>query len=296
MTPSAEQSIQRYLRTGEHEDALHAWAGDNTFAIAPLGHAALLNALIAAVRTRAPHPTVPKVLVDLDVVTLTRAKVEPMVRGLFPAQEQAAVLDVLGRAVVFLTPTNIDAVLGGMRWLSTAWDLANLYLASVDAPLLSDSAPQILGLSEETTCYVCANYFHEENRFDDFVVHEVAHIFHNCKRETIGLPETRSREWLLEIDFAKRETFAYACEAYSRLVTLGSGRADRIMLLSELAKAPTFADDRVDIDEYLDILREAIAARNGWKRILKRCARSRQGRARPNQPAIKHAADDPSSD
>ena len=296
MTRSTEQCIQRYLRTGEHEDILHAWAGENTFARAPLGHAALLNALIAAVRTRTAHASVPKVLVDRDVVALTRAKVAPMVRGLFPAHEQAAVLEVLGRAVAFLTPANIDVVLSGMRWLTTAWDVANLYLASVDAPLLSDSAPQILGLSEETTCYVGANYFHEESRFDDFVVHEIAHIFHNCKRETIGLPETRSREWLLEIDFAKRETFAYACEAYSRLLTLESGRADRIMRLTDLAKAPTFADDRVDIDEYLDILREAIEARNGWKRILKRCAPAKSGRARVNRSTIKHAADDPSSD
>jgi hypothetical protein len=296
MTASSEQCIQRYLRTGEHEDALHALAGENTFASAPLGHAALLNALIAAVRTRTAYASVPKALVDLDVVAFTRAKVEPMVLGLFTAHEQAAVLEVLERAVVFLTPANIGAVLGGMRWLTTAWDVANLDLASIDAPLLSDSAPQILGLSEETACYVCANHFHEERRFDDFVVHEVAHIFHNCKRETIGLPETRSREWLLEIDFAKRETFAYACEAYSRLVTLGSGRAAQALLLAELAKAPTVADDRVDIDEYLDILREAIAARNGWKRILKRCAPAKPGRARINLSTIKQAADDASSD
>jgi hypothetical protein len=32
------------------------------------------------------------------------------------------------------------------------------------------------------------------------------------------------------------------------------------------------SDDRVDADEYVDILREAVAARNGWKRILARCA------------------------
>jgi hypothetical protein len=34
----------------------------------------------------------------------------------------------------------------------------------------------------------------------------------------IGLPETRTREWLLPIDFRKRETFGYACEAYARIV------------------------------------------------------------------------------
>jgi len=32
------------------------------------------------------------------------------------------------------------------------------------------------------------------------------------------------------------------------------------------------ADDHVDYDEYVDILRQAVAARNGWKRILEWCS------------------------
>jgi len=36
----------------------------------------------------------------------------------------------------------------------------------------------------------------------------------------VGLPETNQREWLLDIDFRKRET--YACEAYSRILEAGS--------------------------------------------------------------------------
>jgi hypothetical protein len=71
----------------------------------------------------------------------------------------------------------------------------------------------ILGLSEETTCYVAMDYFRAQKRFDDYVVHEAAHLFHNCKRKTIGIRETRRREWPLDIDYIKRETFAYACEA-----------------------------------------------------------------------------------
>ena len=31
-------------------------------------------------------------------------------------------------------------------------------------------------------------------------------------------------------------------------------------------------DDSIDLDEYLDILQEAVKARNGWKRFLLRCA------------------------
>ncbi len=107
------------------------------------------------------------------------------------------------------------------------------------------------------------------------MVHEAAHIFHNCKRQTIGLREIRGREWLLEIDFVKRETFAYSCEAYSRILAHGGGPSARNILLSELEKGLMLSEDRVDVAEYLDILREAAAARNGWKRILGRCSPSR---------------------
>jgi hypothetical protein len=239
---------------------------------AALGPAALREALIGEVRQRTPHAKLPKRFTEIDVVAYTRTKVAPMVRGLFPKGEQDTILDVLGRSVVFLTPGNIDTVLRGMTWLKTAWDLANLYLGSVGAELLSARAPRLVGLSEATNCYVSADYFREETRFDDFVVHEVAHIFHNCKRRTIGLREIRGREWLLGIDFAKRETFAYCCEAYSRLVVLGDGPSVRKALLAEHAEEFALSDERVDADEYFDILREAVAVRNGWKQILKRCA------------------------
>jgi hypothetical protein len=274
---SPEQAIERYLRSGDHDAKFLAWPGEGFMARAQHGDTALRQALISAVCQRASHATHPEALADLDVVALTRGKVAPMVRGLFPGDEQETVLDVLGRSLVFLTPATIDAVLAQMPWLSTAWDLANLYLEGVDAELLSDEAPSLLGLSEGTTCYLSVAYLGEPGRFDDFLVHEAAHIFHNCKRRTIGLRETRQREWLLEIDFAKRETFAYACETYSRIHELGKGTRARQSLLAEYAQGPMPADDRVDTAEYLDILGEAVAARNGWKRILTRCSPPQQG-------------------
>jgi hypothetical protein len=192
------------------------------------------------------------------------------VRGLFPRAEQEVVLDLLGRSVVFLTPSNIDAVLSRTPWHGTAWALANLYLASVGTKPLSGAGPQIVGLSEDTTCYVSAEYFRASGRFEDFIVHEAAHLLHNCKRRTIGLRETRRREWLVELDFSKRETFAYACEAYS-ILDRSRRPADRGRLLRELEAEPPPATGRVDPDEYRGILREAVTARNGWKVILKRC-------------------------
>ena len=47
------------------------------------------------------------------------------------------------------------------------------------------------------------------------------------------LPETRRREWLLDIAFSKRETFAYACETYSRIIELAGSPAARRELLAE---------------------------------------------------------------
>ncbi len=150
-----------------------------------------------------------------DPTELTRRKVAPMVRGLFPKAEQDKVLVVLERSVIFLTQNNIEKLLYEQSWEGTAWDLANLYLLSVGAEAIAEDAPRLVGLSQETTCFVSPAYFSENDPFEDFVVHEAAHIFHNCKRETVGLPQTRTREWLLDIDFRKRETFAYSCEAYS---------------------------------------------------------------------------------
>ena len=132
---------------------------------------------------------------------LTRAKVESMVRGLFPRVEQDQVLATLERSVVFLASTNIESILLAQRWDRSAWTIANLYLAGVGAALLADDAPHLAGLSEETTCYVSPDYFAEDDPFADFIVHEVAHIFHNCKRATIGLRETRTKVWLLDIEY-----------------------------------------------------------------------------------------------
>jgi hypothetical protein len=147
-----------------------------------------------------------------------------------------------------------------------------MYLNSLGTLMLGDEAMKIVGLSLERECYVSVEYFTEKNPFADYVTHEVAHIFHNYKRKTLGLPSTRFREWLLDIAYAKRETFAYACEAYGRIVAQAQGTAGRRALLAQYARSPKPSDGTVDPAELLDILTEAVRARNGWKRILARCS------------------------
>jgi hypothetical protein len=261
-------AVQHFLRTGDYDLKFPAWSG-NVIERETKATDDMVRALVAEVNGRSgkSYPA----SFPADLVAFTRKKVEPMVRGLFRRDEQETVLAVLEKSVVFLTPTNIEQVLLGCTWPHSAWDLANLYLGSVDAPLLGPGAPQIVGLSEETTCYVSLAYFAEADPFADFVVHEAAHIFHNCKRHTIGLAETRTREWLLEIKFQKRETFAYACEAYARILEPAPRLRDRPAMAAEYASKARVSDERVDQTEVNDILAAACAARNGWKVILGRC-------------------------
>lgn len=272
-TPSVAGEVERYLRTGDTDPHHTAWSGQTFLEKAQRAHADLENALVAEVSRRANGWQPPPALVGIeDLAAFTRDRVEPMIRGLFPRAEQDAVLALVERSVVFLTPNNIEASLRASRWPRSAWDIANLYLGATGADLLSEDAPQLLGISEETTCYVSPAYFDEDDPFADFVVHEVAHIFHNCKRRSAGLRETRRKEWLLDIEFRRRETFAYACEAYACVQKRAKLPAERIALAAELRDDFGTGDARVEPGEVAEIVRAAAERRNGWKVILERCA------------------------
>jgi len=269
---SVEEAVGIFLRTGDSDEVSHIWAGRTIVERAQHASDRLLSELVAEVDRRAATTTPSAGPTDLDLVSFTRRRVEPMVRGLFPRSEQDAVLAVLERSVILLTTANIRKVLLESRWLRTAWDLANLYLGSLRAPLLGPDAPVIVGLSEETTCYITLDYFSRQGRFEDFVVHEAAHVFHNCKRRTMGLPETRTSEWPLDLRFGERELFAFCCEAFTRVLEQAGTRSDRLALVDVIADGPMPNDESVDPVQYVDVLREAAGARNGWKRILARCS------------------------
>ncbi|MBT3380523.1 MAG: hypothetical protein HN742_00065 [Lentisphaerae bacterium] len=271
-----EDEIRRYLATGDHDMLCLAWHGGAHVERMERGERELREALVAEVNRRAGAPDVPASAHGIDLLALGREKAEPMVRGLFPRAEQDTVLALVERSVVFVTPNNIESLLLEIHWLSSAWKIANLYLASVGAELLGEDAPGILGYSEETTCYVSLDYFRQGDPFADFVVHEIAHIFHNCKRRTAGLKEARTREWLLDMDYGKRETFAYACEAYSRILQRASAAKERRALAEEFAGFDV-EDDRVNAEKIATLVRQACDRRNGWEVILSHCAPAMQG-------------------
>ncbi|SAK70116.1 hypothetical protein AWB82_04178 [Caballeronia glebae] len=266
-----EAEVKRYVASGDYDSDFAGWPGDNFVDVAQNATRRLRTALVEETIRRVDRIPI-RMKMPENLHLWSRTKLSPMVDGLFSADQRSIVLNTLASSIVFLTPHNIASVLADQRWLSTAWDLANLYLTSMGAPVLSQDACHIVGLSEETMCFVSMSYFEEADPFADFVVHEAAHVFHNCKRATVGLNESRRKEYLLDIDYAKRETFAYACEAYSRITSMTTGVRQREEALKRHANGAPPPDDRVDHDEYLDILGEAVRVRNGWQRILKRCA------------------------
>ncbi|WP_233411908.1 hypothetical protein [Paraburkholderia kururiensis] len=169
-------------------------------------------------------------------------------------------LDALVEGIVFLTLHNIVEVLASEPWLSTAWRLANLYLDSLGARRLGTQADKLVGLSQDTTCYVSLAYFDHTDTFADYVVHEAVQVPHNCHRTTIGLPERRHCATPLDIAFRQRETFAYACEAYSRILAMTQGREARQAALERHTASGLPPDERVDHGQYLAILPEAVRA------------------------------------
>ncbi len=268
--PTIPEEIARYLRTGERDPLSFAWPGGPGEG-GSLARRDLRGALIAEVRRRARGRRQMR-LPTTDTVALTRGKVEPMVRGLFPRAEQEAVLALLERSVVFVTGESVEAVLWDAFDEPTAWTVANLYLRSVGARLLAKDAPRIVGLSVETTCYVTPECLQAEDRFADYIVHEAAHVFHNHKRARLGLRATRTKEWLLEIDFRQREPFAYACEAYARVCALAQSAAERRALAAEYGRTTRVALPPADRSWTAAMVAAAASARNGWKVILAQCA------------------------
>jgi hypothetical protein len=242
-------ALETYLQTGQGD-----YFADRT---------SLRQGLLKEVLVRAAGVSKPA-LPELDLVELTRRKIEPMICGLFPKVEQPILMEALSGSVIVVSHATIESIILNHTWDYSAWTLANLYLHSLGLPMLSEEAVAVLGMSEELRCYITSKYFVAQDPLADFLVHEVAHVFHNYKRERLGLPFTRSREWLLPVKFACREPFALSCEAYSRIRELKTN-ADRLNAIEGIEEDSVFY-------EVVDILRAAVAKRNGWKEILRHCS------------------------
>ena len=229
------------------------------------------SALLAEIGRRTAGLTLPDDITDNDAAALVRATAGPMVRGLFRPEEQEPVLAAVVAGAVFLTPATIRRAIVMGRQPRTGWTVANIYLNSVGAEPFSAEFSGLVGLSDGTSCYVTAEYLNARDHFSDFLVHEVAHMFHNCHRHQLGLVQTVDTKYPLPIDYRRHETFAYSCEFFSCITARATLPADRLALVAVLEASWRADEERVDIGLVVDILRQAVVAPDGWQVVLQRC-------------------------
>src|SRR6478609_7755533 len=117
--PKVADALERYVRTGDTDIMHTAWPGgfmDRVHRAHDDLRGALLRRVHQLASGRMHHP-----IPESDATRLTRSKVEPMVRGLFPRAEQDPILAKLETSVVFLSRANIDSVLLAEGFHRTAW-------------------------------------------------------------------------------------------------------------------------------------------------------------------------------
>ena len=107
--------------------------------------------------------------------------------------------------------------------------------------------------------------YETKDPYSDVVVHEGAHMLHYLKPGHYGLRERRSQERFVDVEFVHRELFAFACEAYSRVVQY-DGRSSRVTFAEKMREG-AFSFPRAHLDEVADLVLSAARARNGWRVI-----------------------------
>lgn len=74
---------------------------------------------------------------------------------------------------------------------------------------------------------------HTKDPYSDVIVHEAEHLLHYLKPEHYGFKVRRGQERFVDVEFHHRELFAFACEAYSRVILL-NGRNVRFAFAEKM--------------------------------------------------------------
>ena len=107
--------------------------------------------------------------------------------------------------------------------------------------------------------------YQSSDAYADVVVHEAAHLLHYLKPRHYGLRVRRGQERLVGVEFCHRELFAFACEAYSRMV-LRTTRKSRISFAKKMLEG-AFSFPRSTMQAVAALVCNAARARNGWRVI-----------------------------
>ena len=122
--------------------------------------------------------------------------------------------------------------------------------------------------------------YQTDDPYSDVVVHEAAHMLHYLKPSHHGFKVRRGQERFVDVEFVHRELFAYACEAYSRVVLQGA-RKSRIAFAEKMLDE-AFSFPRTELKEVAALVLDAARARNGW-RVIREASVIRRTRRRGPQ-------------
>lgn len=274
--------LERFLRTGEE-----TWdgAGSGRFTRAQLDQdKGFSQAAKTSLRTlfsllAALLPADSQLVPAVDPESI-RQRVEPMVKGLVQRDWQDVALRELARRTFVLNYQGTRAALEAelsTGWLKTAWQV--LWACFEDYGL-KPAGLQIEcdGLSGGEFAHVRWPAYETSDAYSDVVVHEAAHLLHYLKPEHHGFHVRRGQERFVDVEFRHRELFAFACEAYSRVVLQGE-RKSRMSFAARMREdAFTFSLDH--LDDVAALVLTAAGARSGWLVIGEATVVQKEGRAR----------------
>lgn len=260
--------IERFLRTGEE-----TWegAGSGRFSLAEFkedeaytraAKTALrsLFDLLAALLPAEAQSTPP---VPPDTI---RQRIEPLVTGLVQGDwRDVALREITARTFVLNlqgTRTAIEAELSTC-FLGSAWRI--LWALFGDHGLKPDDVEVGCDGLAGDYAHVRWSAYQTSDPYSDVVVHEAAHMLHYLKPSHYGLRVRRGQERFVDTEFRHRELFAYACEAYSRVILQGE-RKLRIAFAEKMLD-DAFSFPRGQIEEVAALVLGAARARNGWRVI-----------------------------
>lgn len=198
--------------------------------------------------------------------TAIRARVEPMVRGLVQEEwQEIALREFVARTFVL----NFRGAMAAMEVelpscdMESAWRI--LWALYGDYGLRPDDIKMTCDGLAGDYAHVRWSAYETKDPYSDVVVHETAHLLHYLKPRNFGLHMRRHQERFVDIEFNHRELFAYACEAYSRVVLHGPRKA-RISFAEKMPEG-AFSFPRGEIKDVAALVMDAARARNGWRVI-----------------------------
>jgi hypothetical protein len=269
-TPGALSArlIERYLRTGEE-----TWegAGSGRFSLAQFREdeaytratkTALRN-LFELLANLLPGEVQSSPPVAVDTI---RQRIEPMVRGL--VQEdwwEVALREIAARMFVLNVPGTKAAIEAELKtcFMGSAWRV--LWSLFGDHALKPDDIEVGCDGLAGDYAHVRWSAYETKDPYSDVVVHEAAHMLHYLKPSHYRLQVRRHQERFVDIEFCHRELFAYASEAYSRVIKHGE-RKSRIAFAEKMQEG-AFSFPRAELGDVAALVLEAARARNGWRVI-----------------------------